>query len=87
MAVKGKYAVPAQSRSLRVSGDCPACMSCRPSLKTLLDIIWRPYDGIDYVVVHDIHETMLDAGVVSQQRPREPIVPQVPEFSVQGGAM
>jgi len=24
---------------------------------------------------------------VAQQRPREPIVPQVPEISVQGGAM
>jgi hypothetical protein len=34
MAVKGKYAVPAQSWSLRGSGDCPSCMSCRPSLKT-----------------------------------------------------
>ena len=34
MAVKGKYAVLAQSRSLRGSGDCPSCMSCRPSLKT-----------------------------------------------------
>ena len=34
MAVKGKYAVPTQSRSLRGSGDCPSCMSCRPSLKT-----------------------------------------------------
>jgi hypothetical protein len=34
MAVKGKYAVPAQSWSLRGSGDCHSCMSCRPSLKT-----------------------------------------------------
>ena len=34
MAVKGKYAVPTQSWSLRGSGDCPSCMSCRPSLKT-----------------------------------------------------
>src|SRR3954468_5856298 len=28
------YAVPAQSWSLRGSGDCSSCMSCRPSLKT-----------------------------------------------------
>jgi hypothetical protein len=34
MAVKGQYAVPAQSWSLRGSGDCASCMSCRPSLKT-----------------------------------------------------
>ena len=26
--------LPAQSWSLRGSGDCPSCMSCRPSLKT-----------------------------------------------------
>jgi hypothetical protein len=32
--VKGKYAVPTQSWCLRASGDCPSCMSCRPSLKT-----------------------------------------------------
>jgi hypothetical protein len=34
MSVKGKYAVPTQSWSLRGSGDCPSCMSCRPALKT-----------------------------------------------------
>ena len=34
MAVNGRYAVPAQSWSLRGSGACPSCMSCRPSLKT-----------------------------------------------------
>jgi hypothetical protein len=34
MAVKGKYALPTQSWSLRGSGDWPSCISCRPSLKT-----------------------------------------------------
>jgi hypothetical protein len=31
-------------------------------VEDLLDIVGRPYDGIDYVVLHDIHETMLDPG-------------------------
>jgi hypothetical protein len=29
-------------------------------VEDLLDIVGRSYDGIDYVVLHDIHETMLD---------------------------
>src|SRR5262245_1824946 len=42
----------------------------------LLDVVRWPYDGIDQVVMHDVHETMFDpgkrdhplvaAGVVSQ---------------------
>jgi hypothetical protein len=42
----------------------------------LLDVVWRPYDGIDHVVMDDVHETMFDpskndhplvaAGVVAQ---------------------
>ena len=28
----------------------------------LLDVIARPYDGIDHVVMDDVHETMLDPG-------------------------
>ena len=34
MSNLSKYAVPTQSWFLRGSGDCPSCMSCRPSLKT-----------------------------------------------------
>jgi hypothetical protein len=51
-------------------------MSCRASLKTCSDVVGRSYDGVDYVVLHDVHETMLDAsksdralaagGVISQ---------------------
>ena len=38
-------------------------LACLPTLvEDLLDIVGRSYDGIDYVVVHDIHETMLDPG-------------------------
>ena len=31
-------------------------------VEDLLDIVGRSYDGIDYVVLHDVHETMLDPG-------------------------
>jgi hypothetical protein len=31
-------------------------------VEDLLDIVGRSYGGIDYVVLHDIHETMLDPG-------------------------
>ena len=31
-------------------------------VEDLLDIVGRAYDGIDYVVLHDIRETMLDPG-------------------------
>ena len=48
-------------------------------VEDLLDIVGRSYDGIDYVVLHDIHETMLDPGesdhplaaVVVAQTPRD----------------
>src|SRR5262249_61836693 len=28
----------------------------------LLDVVARPYDGIDHVVMDDVHETMFDPG-------------------------
>ena len=28
----------------------------------LLDVVGRPYDGIDHLVMHDVHETMFDPG-------------------------
>src|SRR3982074_3058791 len=31
-------------------------------VEDLLDVVGRSYDGIDYVVLHDVHETMLDPG-------------------------
>ena len=31
-------------------------------VEDLLDIVGRSYGGIDYVVLHDVHETMLDPG-------------------------
>jgi hypothetical protein len=31
-------------------------------VEDLFDVVGRSYDGIDYVVLHDIHEAMLDPG-------------------------
>jgi hypothetical protein len=31
-------------------------------VEDLLDVVGRSYDGIDYVVLHDIHKAMLDSG-------------------------
>ena len=53
------YAVPTQSSSYAAT----ELFLCLPTLvEDLLDIVGRPYDGIDYVVLHHIHETMLDPG-------------------------
>ena len=38
-------------------------MHVLPTLvEDLLDIVGRSYDGVDYVILHDVHETMLDPG-------------------------
>jgi hypothetical protein len=31
-------------------------------VEDLLDVVGRSYDRIDYVILNDIHETMLDSG-------------------------
>ena len=31
-------------------------------VKDLLDVVGRPYNGVDYVVPNSVHETMLDSG-------------------------
>jgi len=31
-------------------------------VEDLLDVVGRPYDGVDHIVLDDIHETMLDPG-------------------------
>ena len=38
-------------------------MRVLPTLvEDLLEVVGRPYDGIDHVVMDDVHETMLDPG-------------------------
>jgi hypothetical protein len=31
-------------------------------IEDLLDVVGRCYDGVDYVVLDEVHETMLDPG-------------------------
>ena len=52
----------AQFCSLRGSGG-PRFRHILPTLiEGLLDVVGWPYDGIDHVVIDDVHETMLDPG-------------------------
>ena len=32
------------------------------TLEDLLDVVGRPYDGVDHVVMDDVHETVFDPG-------------------------
>ena len=47
-------------------------------VEDLLDIVGRSYDGIDYVVLHDIHETMLDPGESDHSLAAVGVVAQTP---------
>ena len=47
-------------------------------VEDLLDIVGRSYDGIDYVVLHDIHETMLDPGESDHPLAAVGVVAQTP---------
>ena len=47
-------------------------------VENLLDIVGRSYDGIDYVVLHDIHETMLDPGESDHPLAAVGVVAQTP---------
>ena len=54
-------------------------MHVLPTLvEDLLDIVGRSYDGIDYVVLHDIHETMLDPGESDHPLAAVGVVAQTP---------
>src|SRR6476620_5451097 len=59
MAVKGKYAtgsVVVLTRQRRL----PFLHVLPTLVEDLLDVVGRPYDGVDYVVLDDVRETMLD---------------------------
>ena len=47
-------------------------------IEDLLDIIGRSYDGIYYVVLHDVHETILDPGKSDHPLAAGGVVPQPP---------
>ena len=54
-------------------------MHVLPTLvEDLLDIVGRSYGGIDYVVLHDIHETMLDPGESDHPLAAVGVVAQTP---------
>jgi hypothetical protein len=33
-----------------------------PLVYDLRDVVGRPYDGVDHIVLDDVHETMFDPG-------------------------
>ena len=47
-------------------------------VEDLLDIVGRSYDGIDYVVLDDVHETMLDPGESDHPLAAVGVVAQTP---------
>jgi hypothetical protein len=53
-----------------------------PALPTLienpLDVVGRPYDGVDHVVLYDVHETMLDPGKSDHPLAAMGVVAQTP---------
>ena len=54
-------------------------MHVLPTLvEDLLDVVGRSYDGVDYVVLHDVHETMLDPGKSDHSLAAVGVVAQTP---------
>ena len=54
-------------------------MHVLPTLvEDLLDIVGRPYDGVDYVVLDDVRETMLDPGESNHPLAALGVVAQTP---------
>ena len=62
MAPKGRDALPASVVVLPRQRRLPFLYVLPTLVEDLLDVVGRSYDGIDYVVLHDIHEAMLDPG-------------------------
>ena len=76
MAVKGKYrdSVVVLTRQRRL-----LFLQLLPTLvEDLLDIVGRPYDGVDYVVLDDVRETMLDPGESDHPLAAVGVVAQTP---------
>ena len=47
-------------------------------VEDLLDVVGRPYDGVDYVVLDDVRETMLDPAKSDHPLPTVGVVAQTP---------
>src|SRR4051812_29848485 len=78
MAVKSKYAVPTQLWSLMRRRRLPLLHVWPTLVEDPRDIVGRSYDGIDYVGLRDIHETMLDPGKSDHPRSAVGVVAQTP---------
>jgi hypothetical protein len=61
---------------LRVSGDRASCGLWPTLVEDLLDVVGRPYDGVDYVVLDDVRETMLDPTKSDHPLPTVGVVAQ-----------
>ena len=47
-------------------------------VEDLLDVVGRSYDGVDYVVLDDVHETILDPGKSDHSLAAVGVVAQTP---------
>jgi hypothetical protein len=47
-------------------------------VEDLLDVVGRSYDGVDYVVLDDVHETILDPGKSDHTLAAVGVVAQTP---------
>ena len=78
MAPKGRDAVPASVVVLPRQRRLPFLYLLPTLVEDLLDVVGRSYDGIDYVVLHDIHEAMLDPGESNHPLAALGVVAQTP---------
>jgi len=78
MAPKGRDAVPASVVVLQRRRRLPFLYVLPTLVEDLLDVVGRSYDGIDYVVLHDIHEAMLDPGESNHPLAALGVVAQTP---------
>ena len=54
-------------------------MHVLPTLvEDLLDVVGRSYDGVDYIVLDDVHETILDPGKSDHSLAAVGVVTQTP---------
>src|SRR6478609_7519228 len=78
MAPKGRDAVTASVVVLPRQRRLPFLYLLPTLVEDLLDVVGRSYDGIDYVVLHDIHEAMLDPGESNHPLAALGVVAQTP---------
>ena len=75
---KGRDAVPASVVVLTSQRRLPFLYVLPTLVEDLLDVVGRSYDGVDYVVLDDVHETMLDPGKSDHALAAVGVVAQTP---------